>query len=193
MFTIHKAIHLVSALSSVIGVTAHSAVFPGAVIGRFNNKREVLFIKLRMICIFFKMPFCPCPLGCSHFLSPDDGHDCCLLCRGIEHTEDSFMGGSCPYYESIIMAMLQWRLSFLRKGRDPSVTIHFVSSAQHRVMFVSVLGDLRITVGANPPGQPPWTSHSSCSICPMQLPDDSAGPSHGSPSISFGAPQRIRF
>ncbi len=55
------------------------------------------------------------------------------------------------------------------------------------------LGDLRITVRASPPGTPPRTSYSSRSEHPFRFPGDFAGPSHGAPSISFGAPSVDRM
>ncbi len=41
------------------------------------------------------MPFRPCPAGCGHLLSADDGHDRCLQCLGFQHTEDAFVDDSC--------------------------------------------------------------------------------------------------
>ncbi len=41
--------------------------------------------------IFFKMPFRPCPSGCGRFLYADDGHERCLQCLGLQHTEDAFV------------------------------------------------------------------------------------------------------
>ncbi len=40
------------------------------------------------------MPFRPCPSGCGHFLSADDGHDRCLQCLGFQHAEDAFVDDS---------------------------------------------------------------------------------------------------
>ncbi len=50
-----------------------------------------------------------------------------------------------------------------------------------------------MTVRASPPGTPPRTSYSSRSEHPVWFPGDFAGPSHGAPSISFGAPSMYRM
>ncbi len=57
----------------------------------------------------------------------------------------------------------------------------------------SALGDLRVTVRASPPGTSPRSSYSSRSERPVWFPGDFAGPSHGVPSISFGAPFKDRM
>ncbi len=86
------------------------------------------------------------------------------------------------------MAALRSRLSLLTgMGGAPSVTTHAGFSAMSREPSASALGDLRVTVRAFPPGQSPRTFHSSCSSCSVRLPGDSAVPSHGVPSVSFGA------
>ncbi len=73
-------------------------------------------------------------------------------------------------------------------GGAPSVTTRAGFSATSREPSASALGDLRVTVRAFPPGQSPRTFHSSRSSCSVRLPGDSAVPSHGVPSVSFGAP-----
>ncbi len=50
-----------------------------------------------------------------------------------------------------------------------------------------------MTVRASPPGMSPRTSYSSRSKHPVWFPDDFAGPSHGAPSIYFGAPSVDRM
>ncbi len=89
------------------------------------------------------------------------------------------------------MAALRSRLSLLSlltgMGGAPSVTTHAGFSATSREPSASALGDLRVTVRAFPPGQSPQTFHSSRSSCSVWLPGDSAVPSHGVPSVSFGA------
>lgn len=87
------------------------------------------------------------------------------------------------------MAALRSRLSLLTgMGGAPSVTTRAGFSAPSREPLASTLGDPRVTVRAFPPGQSPRTSHSSRSSCSVRLPGDSAVPSHGVPSVSFGAP-----
>lgn len=43
-------------------------------------------------------------------------------------------------------------------------------------------------MGAFPPGQSPQPPNSSMASQAVELPSAGAGPSHGGPSISFGAP-----
>ncbi len=90
------------------------------------------------------------------------------------------------------MTSLQSRLSFL-KGLPPSAATHARFSGSSREPPAGALGDLRVTVRASPPGTPPRTSYSSCSEHPVWFPGDFAGPSHGVPSISFGAPSVDRM
>ncbi len=50
-----------------------------------------------------------------------------------------------------------------------------------------------MTVRASPPGMSPQISYSSRNEHPVQFPGDFAGPSHGVPNISFGAPSVDRM
>ncbi len=84
------------------------------------------------------------------------------------------------------MAVLRSRLSLLTgMGGAPSVTTHTATS---REPSASALGNLRVTLRAFPLGQSPRTFHSSRRRGSVLLRDDSAVPSHGVPSASFGAP-----
>ncbi len=132
------------------------------------------------------MPFRPCPSGCGRFLSADDGHDRCLQCLGIQHSEDAFVYDSFACCGRMSMISLQSRLSFL-KGLAPSDATRGGLSAS-RGSPAGALGDLRVTVRASLSGTPPRTSYCSRSEHPVRFPGDFAGPSHGAPSISFGAP-----
>ncbi len=110
-------------------------------------------------------------------------------CLGIQHAEAAFVDGLCVRSQRITMAALRSRLSLLTgMGGAPSVITRAGFSATSREPSASALGDLRVTVRAFPPGQSPRTFHSSRSSCSVQLPGDSAVPSHGLPSVSFGAP-----
>ncbi len=61
-----------------------SAAIPvGNITKRANSKRANR--------VLFKMPFHPCPSGCSRFLFAYDGHDRCLQCLGLQHAEDVFV------------------------------------------------------------------------------------------------------
>ncbi len=136
------------------------------------------------------MPFRPCPSGCGRFLSADDGHDRCLQCLGLQHAEDAFLDDSCVCCGRMSMISLQSRLSFM-KGLAPSATTRDGLSGASRGS--PALGDLRVTVRASSPGTSPRTSYSSRSERPIRFPGDFAGPSHGAPSISFGAPSVDRM
>ncbi len=133
------------------------------------------------------MPLRPCPLGCGRFLSADDGHDRCLQCLGIQHTEAAFVDDSCACCGRMNMTSLRSRLSFL-KGLAPSAATRSGLSGSSRGPPAGALGDLRVTVRASLPGSSPRTSYSSRSERPVRLPGDFAGSSHGMASISFGAP-----
>ncbi len=136
------------------------------------------------------MPFRPCPSGCG--LSADEGHDRCLQCLGLQNAEDAFVDDSCVCCGRMSMISLQSRLSFM-KGLAPSAATHAGLSGSNRGSPADALGDLRVTVRASPPGTSPQTSYSSRSKRPVRFPGDFAGPSHGAPSISFGAPSVDRM
>ncbi len=138
------------------------------------------------------MPFRPCPSGCGRFLSADDGHDRCLQCLGRRHAEAAFVDDSCVCCGRMSMISLRSRLSFM-KGLAPSAATHADLSGSSRGSPADALGDLRVTVRASLPGTSPRTSYSSRSEHPVWFPDDFAGPSHGAPSISFGAPSVDRM
>ncbi len=138
------------------------------------------------------MPFRPCPSGCNRSLSADDGHDRCLQCLGFQHTEDVFVDDSCACCGRMSMISLRSRFSFL-KGLAPSAATRAGLSGSSRGSPAGALGDLRVTVRASPPGMPPRTSYTSRSEHLLWFPGDFAGPSHGAPSISFGAPSVDRM
>ncbi len=56
-------------------------------------------------CVFLKMSFHPCVSGCSRFLAPDDGHNRCITCLGIEHAEAAFVDESCRHCSSRFSSM----------------------------------------------------------------------------------------
>ncbi len=41
--------------------------------------------------VFLKMSYHPCVSGCGRSLAPQDGHDHCLTCLGIQHAEEAFV------------------------------------------------------------------------------------------------------
>ncbi len=138
------------------------------------------------------MPFRPCPSGCDRSLSADDRHDRCLQCLGFQHAEDAFVDDSCACCGRMSMISLRSRLSFM-KGLTPSAATRAGLSGSSRGSPADALGDLRVTVRASPPGTAPRTSYSSRSEHPVRFPGDFAGPSHGAPSIQFGAPSVDRM
>lgn len=95
--------------------------------------------------------------GCGHYLAPSDSHDYCLTCLGYKHAEAAFIDEKCGV---------------------PSVIPHFGFSAPQRTSSVNTEGDLRIVVGALPPGQSPGASHSSHTSQVVEFPDEPAGASH---------------
>ncbi len=127
------------------------------------------------------MPFRPCVSGCSRYLAPGDGHDRCLSCLGIEHTEAAFVDESCPHCRGMTVAGLRTRLRFLQRGGVP------VPLPRYRVPPGGYRGEatsgssragLTVTVRNSPPKTaraPPVTGTS----LPMELPRERAGPSHG--------------
>ncbi len=138
------------------------------------------------------MPFRPCPSGFGRFLSADEGHDRCLQCLSFQHAEDGFVDDSCACCGRMSMTSLRSHLSFL-KGLAPSAASRARFSGSSREPPADAQADLRVTVRASPPGTPPRTSYSSCSEHPVWFPGDFAGPSHGAPIISFGAPSVARM
>ncbi len=142
--------------------------------------------------VFFKMLFRLCPSGCGRFLSADDGPDRCLQCLGFQHAEDAFVDDSCACCWRMSMTSLRSRLSFL-KVLAPSAATRAGFPGSSREPPAGALGNLRVTVRASLLGTSPRTSYSSRSERPVRFPGDFAGPSHGAPSISFGAPSEDRM
>ncbi len=129
------------------------------------------------------MSFCPRLLGCGHYLSSKDGHDCCLQCLGIQHAEAASVDDSRACCGRMSMASLQSGLSFVKR-MAPSAATHLSGSS--RGPTAGSLGDLRVTVSAPLPAESRCTSHASCSKCPIRLPSDFAGLPCGAVSNSFG-------
>ncbi len=67
--------------------------------------------------------FRKCVDPCPRYLTPDDTHDCCVFCLGMEHARDVFEGAVCVHCERLPMRTLRSRLSlFSRKGGQPSAS-----------------------------------------------------------------------
>ncbi len=151
-----------------------------------TSTKRAYFLKEYMT-VFLKTPFRPCLLGCGRFLSTVNSHDSCLQCLCIQHAEVAIVDGLCVRSEHVTMAALRSCLSLLTgMGAAASFTTCPGFSATSRGPSASDLGDLRVTVRAFPQGQSPRTSNFSRSSCSVQLTSDSAVPSHGVPSVSFG-------
>ncbi len=115
-----------------------------------------------------------------------------VQCLGFQHAEDASVDDSCTCCWRMSMTLLQSQISFL-KGLAPSATTRTGFSGSSREPPAGALGDLRVTVRASPPGTSPRTSYSSRSERPVRFPGDFADPSHGAPSISYGAPSEDRM
>lgn len=94
----------------------------------------------------------------------------------------------CSHCGNMTIVMLRWRLEHLEKGGVPSIILSSGFSAPQRDTFVNAQSDLWIVVQALPLGQSPRASCSSHTSRAVEFPDRSVGPSHGGPSVSFGAP-----
>ncbi len=57
--------------------------------------------------VFLKMSYHPCVSGCGRSLAPQDGHDHCLTCLGIQHAEEAFVDGSCSSCGDMTISELQ--------------------------------------------------------------------------------------
>ncbi len=105
----------------LVGVMVQSVESLSAAIPLATSNERANFLKEKITdgCIFFKMTFHPCSLGCSRFLSADDGYKRCLHCLGLQHAEDTFVDDLCACCGRMSMTSLRSRLSFL-KGLTPS-------------------------------------------------------------------------
>ncbi len=139
-------------------------------------------------CVFLKMTFYLCVSGCGRYLAPRDGHERCIACLDLAHTEAAFVDESCTHCGKMTISELRSRLQLLQRGGVPVPLPR--SNPPQRVAASGDTGDLRITVSAFPSGnQPPRNPHSSCTPQPAELPEDRGGPSQRcAPSVSFGAP-----
>lgn len=80
--------------------------------------------------------------GCSRLLALADGHEHCLMCLGIKHTEAAFMDDWCFHCGKIT-------ISVLRSWLQQPLTLTQSSSSSGQA---NSLGELSITVRASPPG-----------------------------------------
>ncbi len=67
--------------------------------------------------------FRKCVDPCPRYLTPDDTHDCCVFCLGMEHARNVLEGAVCVHCERLSMRKLSSRLSlFSRKEGQPSAS-----------------------------------------------------------------------
>ncbi len=67
--------------------------------------------------------FRKCVDPCPRYLTPNDTHDCCVFCLGMEHARDVLEGAVCVHCERLSMRKLSSRLSlFSRKEGQPSAS-----------------------------------------------------------------------
>ncbi len=138
--------------------------------------------------VFLKMSYHPCVSGCGRSLAPQDGHDHCLTCLGIQHAEEAFVDGSCSSCGDMTISELHNRLRCVKHGGVPlPLPRSGVRPGTKRGGTASggVRGDLRITVRASPSG----VSHPSGTPQPAGVPLVRTGASAewGTPPVSFGA------
>ncbi|KAK9962682.1 hypothetical protein ABG768_008036 [Culter alburnus] len=139
------------------------------------------------------MSFCLCATGCGRSLVPADGHNHCIMCLVVQHTEAAFVDSSCTHCGNMTIPVLRSRLSFLGSqgaGVPSPMPRAAVFSGSGRDDGASACrqGDLRITVRASPPSTTPRAPTPSTVLQPVVLPLDCGGPSMEQPSVSFSVP-----
>ncbi len=99
--------------------------------------------------VFLKMSYHPCVSGCGRYLAPHDGHYCCLMCLGIQHTEEASVDGSCSSCVDMTISELHNRLRYVKHGWVPLPRSGVRPGTWGGAPSGGVRGDLRITVRAS--------------------------------------------
>ncbi len=114
------ACHNISAAGRI-----HHQLFSSSLTGLFEacrvNLVRVQFSNSTMAST--SKAFRKCVDPCPRYLTPDDTHDCCVFCLGMEHACDVLEGAVCVHCERLSMRKLSSRLSlFSRKEGQPSAS-----------------------------------------------------------------------
>ncbi len=84
-----------------------------------SGKSTVFYSTMASTSKAFRKCVDPCP----RYLTPDDTHDCCVFCLGMEHARDVLEGAVCVHCERLSVRKLSSRLSlFSRKEGQPSAS-----------------------------------------------------------------------
>ncbi len=105
----------------------------------FSTKEQISLKEYTGDRVFLKMSYHPCVSGCGRSLAPQDGHDHCLTCLGIQHAEEAFVDGSCSSCGDMTISELRNRLRCVKHGgslclcRDLAFVLAQNGAAQHPV------------------------------------------------------------
>ncbi len=103
-----------------------SSAFSSSLTGLFEETCRVNLVRVQFsnsTMASTSKAFRKCVDPCPRYLTPDDTHDCCVFCLGMEHARDVLEGAVCVHCERLSMRKLSSRLSlFSRKEGQPSAS-----------------------------------------------------------------------